>query len=106
LQVVSTDKLLEYATIAGQLGVKGRADILAFSESLAMLETASNISGEEGGAQIARMLTLVDGGVQNVKAFGDEIVNLGSNFAATEKEILENDTQISQNVGIYKIGRQ
>ncbi|MDM1049381.1 phage tail tape measure protein [Sphingobacterium hotanense] len=106
LQVVSTDKLLEYATIAGQLGVKGRADILAFSESLAMLETASNISGEEGGAQIARMLTLVDGGVQNVKAFGDEIVNLGNNFAATEKEILENATQISQNVGIYKIGRQ
>ena len=106
LQVVSTDKLLEYATIAGQLGVKGRADILAFSESLAMLETASNIAGEEGGAQIARMLTLVDGGVQNVKAFGDEIVNLGNNFAATEQEILENATQISQNVGIYRIGRQ
>lgn len=106
LQVVSTDKLLEYATIAGQLGVKGRSDILAFSESLAMLETASNISGEEGGAQIARMLTLVDGGVHNVKAFGDEIVNLGNNFAATEKEILENATQISQNVGVYKIGRQ
>lgn len=106
LQVVSTDKLLEYATVAGQLGVKGRADILAFAESLAMLETASDISGEEGGAQIARMLTLVDGGVQNVKAFGDEIVNLGNNFAATEAEILDNATQISQNVGIYRIGRQ
>lgn len=106
LQVVSAQKLLEYATVAGQLGVKGRADILAFSEALAMLETASNISGEEGGADIARMLTLVDGGVQHVKAFGDEIVNLGNNFAATEKEILDNATQISQNVGIYRIGRQ
>lgn len=106
LQVVSAQKLLEYATVAGQLGVKGRSDILAFSEALAMLETASNISGEEGGADIARMLTLVDGGVQNVKAFGDEIVNLGNNFAATEKEILDNATQISQNVGIYRIGRQ
>lgn len=106
LKVVSADKLLEYATVAGQLGVKGRADILAFTESLAMLETASDISGEEGGADIARMLTLVDGGVQNVKAFGDEIVNLGNNFAATESEILSNATQISQNVGIYKLGRQ
>ncbi|OYD41153.1 phage tail tape measure protein [Sphingobacterium cellulitidis] len=106
LQVVSADKLLEYATVAGQLGVKGRADILAFSEALAMLETASDITGEEGGSSIARMLTLVDGGVQNVKAFGDEIVNLGNNFAATEKEILDNATQISQNVGIYRIGRQ
>ncbi len=106
LKTVSTDKLLEYATVAGQLGVKGRDNILAFSEALAKLETASNISGEEGGSEIARLLTLTDGGVQNVKAFGDEIVNLGNNFAATEKEILTNAEQISQNTGLYKIGRQ
>src|SRR5699024_2025267 len=101
LQTVSTDKLLEYATIAGQLGVKGRANILAFSEALAKLETASNISGEQGGAEIARLLTLVDGGVQNVKDFGDEIVHLGNNFAATEKEILGNAEAIAQNTGLY-----
>src|SRR5690606_7261766 len=106
LKVIDASKLLEYATIAGQLGIKGRADILAFTEALAMLQTASDISGEEGGREIARMLTLVDGGVQNVKQFGDEIVNLGNNFAATEKEILSNAEQIAQNVGIYKIGRQ
>jgi TP901 family phage tail tape measure protein len=106
LKTVSTNKLLEYATVAGQLGVKGAQDILAFSESLAKLETASDISGEEGGAEIARLLTLVDGGVQNVKAFGDEIVNLGNNFAASEKEILSNAEAISQNVGLYKVGRQ
>ena len=106
LKVVDTTKLLEYATAAGQLGVKGRQDILDFAEAMAMLETASDIRGEDGSASIARMLTLVDGGVQNVKAFGDEIVNLGNNFAATEAEILDNATQISQNVGIYRIGRQ
>lgn len=106
LKVVDATKLLEYATVAGQLGVKGRANILAFTEALAMLETASDIKGEEGAANIARMLTLVDGGVQSVKAFGDEIVNLGNNFAATESEILSNATLIAQNVGIYRIGRQ
>ncbi|MCY4781454.1 phage tail tape measure protein [Sphingobacterium sp. UT-1RO-CII-1] len=106
LKVVDATKLTEYAAIAGQLGVKGRADILAFTEALAMLETASDIRGEDGGKEIARMLTLVDGGVQNVKAFGDEIVNLGNNFAASEKEILGNAEAISQNVGLYRIGRQ
>ncbi|QEL01582.1 phage tail tape measure protein [Olivibacter sp. LS-1] len=106
LQVVSVDKLLEYATVAGQLGVKGTQNILRFSEALAKLETASNIQGEEGGSEIARLLTLVDGGVQNVADFGDEIVNLGNNFAATEKEILSNATQIAQNTGLYKIGRR
>ncbi|MGG5506695.1 MULTISPECIES: phage tail tape measure protein [unclassified Myroides] len=106
LKVVGTPALMEYATVAGQLGVKGSKNILAFTEALAMLETASNIKGEEGGSDIARLLTLVDGGVQHVKKFGDEIVNLGNNFAATEKEILSNSTSIAQNVTVYKTGRQ
>lgn len=104
--VITPTKLAEYATAAGQLGVKGTRDILNFTETLAKLETATNISGEEGASEIARTLTLLDGGVQNVKQFGDEIVNLGNNFAATEKEILGNAESIAQNVGIYKIGRQ
>lgn len=106
LETVSAAKLLEYATVAGSLGVSGTKDILAFSEALAKLEIASNIEGEEGAAEIARLLTLTDGGVQNVKAFGDEIVNLGNAFAATEAEILSNAEQISQNTGLYKLSRQ
>lgn len=106
LKTVGTPALLEYATVAGQLGVKGSENILKFTKSLAQLETASNISGEEGASQIARLLTLTDGGVQNIQDFGDEIVKLGNNFAATEKEILENATQIAQNTGVYKVGRQ
>jgi TP901 family phage tail tape measure protein len=106
LKTVSTDKLLEYSQVAGQLGVKGRDNLLAFSDALAKLETASDIREEEGATKIARLLTLTDGGVQNVKEFGDEIVNLGNNFAATESEILGNAEAIAQNVGLYKIGRQ
>lgn len=106
LQTVSATNLTQYATVAGQLGVKGTKDILAFAEALAKLETATNISGEQGGAEIARTLTLIEGGVQNVAKFGDEIVNLGNNFAATEKEILENAEAIAQNTTIYGFGRQ
>lgn len=49
LKTVDSSKLPDYATVAGQLGVKGSAKILAFTEALAKLEAASNISGEEGG---------------------------------------------------------
>lgn len=104
--VVSASTLGEYMAVAGQLGVKGSDNLLKFTESMAKLETASNIAGEEGASNIARMLTLVDGGVQNVKKFGDEIVNLGNNFAATEKEILNSATAIAQNTAVYKLGRQ
>jgi TP901 family phage tail tape measure protein len=106
LKTVGTPVLLEYATVAGQLGVKGTKDLLAFAEALAKLETASNIRGEEGATNVARLLTLTDGGVQNVADFADEIVNLGNNFAATENEILGNATAIAQNTGQYKFGRQ
>lgn len=106
LGVIEPTRLTEYAAVAGQLGVRGSRDILNFTETLAKLETATNIVGEQGATEIARTLTLIEGGVQNVKLFGDEIVNLGNNFAATEKEILTNAESIAQNVGIYKIGRQ
>lgn len=106
LQTVSTNDLTQYATVAGQLGVKGTQNILAFTEALAKLETATNISGEQGGSEIARTLTLIEGGVQNVRDFGDEIVNLGNNFAATEGEILENAQAIAQNTTIYGFARQ
>lgn len=106
LKTVSSQSLTEYATVAGQLGVKGTPNILKFSEALAKLETASDIKGEQGGSEIARLLTLTDGGVQNVKRFADEIVNLGNNFAATESEILGNATRIAQSTGVYKLGRE
>lgn len=106
LQVVGTPALMDYAIAAGQLGVKGRQNIVNFAEALAKLETASDISGEEGARSIARLLTLTDGGTKNVKAFGDEIVNLGNNVAATEKEILSNSEAIAQNIGQYDFGRQ
>jgi len=106
LKVIGTPALLQYAKVAGQLGVKGKENILAFTESLAKLETATNISGEEGASNITRLLTLTDGGVQNVKDFGDEIVNLGNNFAATESEILTNATAIAQNTAQYGVGRK
>ena len=106
LETVGTPALLGYAKVAGQLGVKGRRNILKFTEGLAMLEVASDISGEQGASQIARLLTLTDGGVQKIEAFGDEIVKLGNNFAATESEILGNATAIAQNTGQYEFGRR
>ncbi len=106
LGIVSSAKLGEYMAVAGQLGVKGSKDLLDFTSAMAQLETASTIAGEAGASEMARFLTLVDGGVQNVKAFGNEVVNLGNNFAATESEILSNATRIAQSTGVYNLGRQ
>lgn len=106
LKVVRTDKLASYMAVAGQLGVKGTENLLNFTSAMAQLEVASTISGEQGASEIARFLTLVDGGVQNVKDFGNEVVILGNNFAATESEILSNATRIAQSTSVYNLSRQ
>lgn len=106
LKSVSSKQLLDYAQAAGQLGVKGSQNILRFAETMAMLDTASDVDSEGGPAAIARLLELTDHGVENVQAFGDEIVNLGNNMAATENEILGNATRIAQATTLYKVGRQ
>ncbi len=58
LRTVKTQKLLELAEAAGQLSVKGTKYILKFSSTLAKLEKASDIEGEEGAKSIARLLTI------------------------------------------------
>lgn len=106
LKVISVDKLMEFAGVAGQLGIKGTQEILAFTEALAKLSVTSNIQGEEGAIQIARFLGLVDGNVKNVKDLGDELTNLGNNFKVFEDEIIKNALAIAQNTGTFKLGRQ
>lgn len=106
LKVVSVSKLTELAGVAGQLGIKGTQEILAFTEALAQLSITSNIQGEEGAIQIARFLGLVEGDVKNVKALGDELTNLGNNFKVFENEIIKNALAIAQNTGAFELGRQ
>lgn len=106
LKVISVDKLMEFAGVAGQLGIKGTQEILAFTEALAKLSVTSNIQGEEGAIQIARFLGLVEGDVKNVKDLGDELTNLGNNFKVFEDEIIKNALAIAQNTGTFKLGRQ
>ncbi len=106
LGVVSSVQLTEYMATAGQLGVKGTSNLLKFTEAMAKLEVASNIAGSDGAESVARFLTLMDKGVQNVKNFGDEVVNLGNNFPATERAILDAATSIAQGTAVYDFGRQ
>ena len=90
-----TDELLEIAQTAGQLGVSGKAGILAFTETMAMLGQASNLVGEEGATKLARMLNIAGEAPETVGALAAVIVELGNNFAATEKEIAHSGTQVA-----------
>lgn len=99
--VVGTDKLLELATVAGQLGVKGSENILKFSETMAKLESATNVVGEEGAASIARIINITGEGIGTVDRFGSTLVALGNNAAATEAEILDVANEVARSTAPF-----
>ena len=82
------------AEIAGQLGV-AKDELLDFVQTYDMLQVSTNIQGEEGAASIAQFLNITEHGTQNIDRFGAAIVDLGNNFATTERDILETATRLA-----------
>lgn len=99
-------ELLKLAEAAGQMGVDGEQNILAFTETLAKLQTATDVVGDEGARSIARVLNLtneLDKSGKGVRRFGDTLTYLGNNLAATESEILAVATRIAGNASRFKL---
>ena len=100
---VSSSKLVDLGASAGQLGVTGSKNILMFSGTMAKLEKASDIAGEEGAASIARLLNVTGEGVGVIDKFGAAIVGLGNSSAATESEILSVASEVGRSTAAYKL---
>ena len=79
--------------MAGQLGV-GVDELTGFTRAYIGLQEATNISGEEGAADLARFLNVTEKTTANVSKVGGVIVGLGNNFATTEREILSMATRM------------
>ena len=101
---VATGEMLSIAQAAGQLGVKGNANILRFVETVGKLGLASDLSGEEAATSLARILTVTGDGIEQVDRLGSTIVRLGNNFAATEAEITAVATRVAQSTSLFDVG--
>jgi len=71
---VATDELLAIAQSAGQLGVKGAANILKFTETVAKLGTATDLSGNDAAMALARILNVTGETMDTVDVLGSAIV--------------------------------
>jgi TP901 family phage tail tape measure protein len=100
---VTTDKLLEIATAAGQLGIKGADNLLIFTETIAKLGATTDLEGEAAAIGIARILNLVGEGTETVDRFGSAIVDLGNNFETSESQILEIATEVAKATVNFKL---
>lgn len=84
----TTKELTELAAAGGQLGIKTE-NIVDFTEVMAQLGTATNLSGETGAATLARLMNVTNTSQDKVRNLGSTIVDLGNNFATTEAEIAD-----------------
>lgn len=103
LESVSTEKLFELQEVAGQLGVKGTDNLLRFSEVLARLERSTNVVGQEGATNVARIINITGEDIDTVDKFGSALVELGNNSAASEAEILNTANEVARATAAYDL---
>lgn len=82
----TTAELTELAAAGGQLGIQTE-NISGFTETMAMMGSATNLAGEEGAKTLARFMNVANVSQSEVQNLGSSIVDLGNHFATTEAEI-------------------
>lgn len=100
---VATNELLAISQAAGQLGVRGEKNLLKFSETVAKLGVATDLSGEQAAISLTRILNVTGEGIETIDNFGSVIVELGNNFAATESEIVRMATEVSRSTAVFGV---
>jgi TP901 family phage tail tape measure protein len=96
-------ELLAIAQAAGQLGVKGVANLALFAETIAKLGTASDIAGAEAATALVRILNVTGEGVESVDTLASVIVALGNNFATGEAQILRMGNEVARATALFGV---
>jgi TP901 family phage tail tape measure protein len=86
---MSAVQLANIASVAGQLGIQGVENILTFTESIAKISVALDLSEEQTAVSMARMLNLFSLGTDKVMELGNVFNELARQSTATSKELIE-----------------
>lgn len=78
---------LKIGELAGQLGIANK-NLLPFTETIAKLGVATNLSTEQGATDLARFANITGMSQDKFENLGSAIVALGNSMATTERDIV------------------
>lgn len=84
----TTTELAAISEAAGQLGI-AKNSLLDFTEIMAMLGTATNMTSDEAATMLAQFTSITGMDPAFYSNLGSAIVALGNNYATTEKNIAD-----------------
>lgn len=91
---VDADELMQIAIVAGQLGITGKKNISAFTESVAKMTVTSNMKAEEAANSFAKILNLFQKAPAEAEKLGAVMTKLADQSVATESELADMMTRM------------
>lgn len=91
--------LLGITEAAGQLGVRGVPNLVAFTDTIAKLgDAAPSLSGDLDATALstAKLLAITGEGTENVGRFASVVVRLGNEFETTENKVLNTGLEVAK----------
>ena len=90
----SAVQIAKVAEVAGQLGIKADS-ILSFSKTMIDMGESTNLSAEDAATAIAKIGNILGLTSKDYSRFGSSVVDLGNNFATTERDIVEMSNRLA-----------
>lgn len=90
----SATDIAAVAEAAGQLGI-AKEDVVNFTKTMVMLGDSTNLTADEAASALAKLANITKMSSSDYDKLGSSIVDLGNNFATTERDIVEMTTRLA-----------